>query len=150
MPKEIRRLAFSHTETTKAIHQYSQNFDMVLPEGKILHARFATAGEEHKAGDEFDHSAIFQAYNVTASKNNLILTFYEEDTFEHRYCNLKADFVSAALVDYCLKHKIMMPKKGSKILDVTEFNICLDIVMDITVEDEHEPLSFAEENEFAD
>jgi hypothetical protein len=60
----------------------------------------------------------------------LTLTFFDEKTLEQKFYNLTSDFVSSALVEYCLTNKIMMPKSAEKRLDVTEFNICLDINME--------------------
>ena len=60
MPKEIRRLAFSHTEATKALNAYADKKKVKLPQGKVLHARFASQGEETEDTMNFDHGNIFQ------------------------------------------------------------------------------------------
>lgn len=147
MPKEIRRLAFSHTEATRALNEYAQKKKVTLPQGKVLHARFASQGEETEDTMNFDHGNIFQTYNVEQSKNNVVITFYEEQTLEHKYCNVKADFVSAAMIEYCIANKVMLPKSGAKTIDITEFNICLDITMDIKVEAEDTVLSLEDDDD---
>ena len=52
---------------------------------------------------------------------------FDERSFEQKFINLTADFISVALIEYSITNKIMMPKNAEKNLDLTEFNICLDI-----------------------
>jgi hypothetical protein len=59
---------------------------------------------------------------------------------------VKADFVSAAMIEYCIANKVMLPKSGAKTIDITEFNICLDITMDIKVEAEEAVLSLEDDD----
>lgn len=127
MPKEIRRLAFSHEETAIAVRDHSQDSDIDFPEGSILHVRFATKDEESMDAKEFDNDKIFQTYNVNSSKNRVIFTLKEDGSSENNYANIGADFVVAALIEYCVKNKIMLPKSGTKNLDITGFHVCLDI-----------------------
>ena len=54
MPREVRRIVFSHSETASAIINYGKKFNMSFPEnGKLLKAVYSTA-------PEFEISAIKQ------------------------------------------------------------------------------------------
>lgn len=127
MATEIRRLVFTNAETTKALRTYGKKYDMVFPEGTVIRSRFAGNAEY-----EFDTMKQFKSplhgdYNVEGNPRAVIVTFFDEKTFEQKYFNLTADFVSAALIEFCIENKIMMPKDAKKALDITEFNMCLDI-----------------------
>jgi hypothetical protein len=127
MPKEVRRLVFTHPESTQAVVDYGQKFNMIFPKGRIIRAKFAGDAEfEFHTMRDFK-SPVHRTYNVQEKRSAVIITFFDETTFEHKYFNLTADFVSAALVEFCLHHKIMLPKMAAKQLDITEFNICLDV-----------------------
>lgn len=127
MPKEIRRLAFSHDETGIAVREHCKKNDQDFPEGSILHVRFASKEEEELSAEDFNNDKVFQTYNVSSSKNQVIFTVKEENKKDNDYAKLSADFVVAALIDYCVANKIMLPKTGSKNLDITGFHVCMDI-----------------------
>lgn len=127
MPQEVRRLVFTHPEATVAISAYGKKFNIVFPEGKIIHARFGGTSEfeEHNMRDF--KSPVHRTYNVQEKRSSIIITFFVAETLEHKYFNLTADFVSASIIEFCIANKIMLPKNATKIIDITEFNICLDI-----------------------
>lgn len=127
MPKEVRRLVFTHTESTQAIVEYGKKFNITFPKGRVIRAKFAgTAEFEFHTMKDFK-SPVHRTYNVQEKHSAVIVTFFDEETFEHKYFNLTADFISAALIEFSIKNKIMLPRNAVKELDVTEFNICLDI-----------------------
>lgn len=135
MASEIRRLVFSHSESTKALQVFGEKYDVAFPEGKIIRAKFAgTAEYEFHSMKQFK-SAIHRDYNVEGKPSSVIVTYFDEKTFEHKFFNLTADFVSGALIEYCIRNKIMLPKAAKKSLDITEFNICLDINFDNETEE---------------
>ena len=136
MPQEIRRLVFSHNETTQALKKNEKNIKQKLPKGSILHARYALENEQFNDSKKITVEEIFKDYNVKPSEEQLIITFYNDKTLEHSYINVSSDEIVASLIQYCLDKKVMLPKNGSKTLDVVEFNLCLDIGMDIKVEEE--------------
>lgn len=136
MPKEIRRLAFTHSEATEALNDYCKKNKIELPEGQILHARFASLEEEKSKSIALKHDDVFRTYNAKPSKNAVILTFYQDKKMSNTYFNIKADIVTTSLIEHCLSNNIMLPKSGAKILDITEFNLCLDINMKISTGDE--------------
>ncbi len=130
MATEIRRLIFSHSESTAAIKSYGNKNNVSFPEGKIIRARFTGTAEYEFHSMKGMKSSIQGEYNVKDSPRAITLTFFDEKTLEQKFYNMTADFVSSALIEYCVENKIMMPKKAEKTLDVTEFNICLDISME--------------------
>jgi len=130
MAIEIRRLIFSHSESTAAVREYGNKNNVSFPDGKIIRARFTgTAEYEFHSMKDFK-SPIQGDYNVKDSPRAVTLTFFDEKTLEQKFYNLTADFVSSALIEYSIANKIMLPKQAEKRLDVTEFNICLDINME--------------------
>jgi hypothetical protein len=130
MATEIRRLVFTHAESTKALQDFGAKYDVAFPEGKIIRAKFAgTAEYEFHSMKQFK-SSLHRDYNVEGRPSSVIVTFFDEKTLEHKFFNLTADFVSGALIEYCIANKIMLPKAAKKSLDLTEFNICLDVNFD--------------------
>ncbi len=146
MPNEIRRLAFSYAETLSALRSYGERFQVKMPKGSLLHARFAAVDEEKEATGHQDHKALFKAYNVRQNRSNLVLTFYNDKDDSHTPYILTADFVTAALIQYCLGEDIMLPKSARKTLDITDFQLCLDMEMDIRTQGQETPLVFADED----
>lgn len=134
MATEIRRLIFSHSESTAAVKEYGKKNNVNFPEGKIIRARFTGTAEYEFHSMKGVKSPIQGDYNVKDSPRAITLTFFDEKTMEQKFYNMTADFVSSALIEYCVLNKIMMPKKAEKHLDVTEFNICLDINMENTTD----------------
>ncbi|HPQ50749.1 MAG: hypothetical protein KDJ26_02310 [Alphaproteobacteria bacterium] len=144
MATEIRRLIFSHSETTIAIRSYGATMGMKFPEGRIIRARYAGSAEY-----EFHSMKQFKApiqgdYNVKETPKAITLTFFDERSFEQKFINLTADFISVALIEYSITNKIMMPKNAEKNLDLTEFNICLDINLENQTESTSSPLRLEE------
>ena len=125
MPKEVRRIVFSHSETASALISYGKKFNMIFPEnGKLLKVVYSTA-------PEFDISAIkqMQESHQTADPKPrpIILTFFDHKTLEHKYFTLPDEFILSALKEYCMEQKILLPKTAKKSLDLTEFNVVLDL-----------------------
>ena len=135
MPREVRRIVFSHSETASAIINYGKKFNMSFPEnGKLLKAVYSTA-------PEFEISAIKQmqeSHQVADHKPRpVILSFFDHKTLEHKYFTLPDEFILSALKEYCMEQKILLPKTAKKALDVTEFNV----VLDLSTESEEQGLS---------
>ena len=130
MATEIRRLIFSHAESTAALTSYGKKVDLKFPQGKIIRARFAGSAEYEFHSMKQVKFPIEGDYNVKDSARAVTLTFFDEKTLEQKYYNVTADFISSALIEYCIANKIMLPKAAEKRLEMTEFNICLDIGME--------------------
>ena len=127
MPSEIRRIIFTNTEATKAILAYGARFDVKFPIGKITRARAAGTNEFQDLHMHKFHSELHTEYNIAEQKNSVIITFFDELTFEHRYFDLRADFITAALIVYCRENQIMIPRNSLKKLGFSDLNMTLDI-----------------------
>lgn len=144
MPTEVRRIVFSHSESTTAILAYGERYNMTFPNGRIIRAAYTGAAEYDAHSMRQFQSPLHSQYNVEKKPRAVIITFFDEKTLEHKFINLTADFISGALIDYCLNHKIIIPKTALKSLDVTEFNLCLDIHMEQFTEPGAAPLALDE------
>ncbi len=142
MPKEVRRLVFAHQETTDAVIEYGKKFNISFPPGRIIRAKYANDSVQDLHTMQKFKSDVLKDYNVQEKKGSIIVTFFDETTFEHKFYNFTADMISGALIEFCIKNHIMLPKNAGKSLDVTEFNICLDIHYDHGVKSGTAPLSF--------
>lgn len=127
MTTEIRRVIFTHDESTSALATYGNKVDIKFPEGKIIRARFAGSAEYEFHSMKQIKFASSPDYNVKDVARAVTLTFFNEKTLEQKYYNVTSEFVSAALIEYCIANKIMLPRNAEKRLEMTEFNICLDI-----------------------
>jgi len=130
MPKEVRRIVFPHSESTIALSDYGKKFDMVFPNGNIIKATFAGLSEYELHSMKLHENPLQQQYNIEQKPRAVIVTYFDAKTLEHKYFNLTADFISSALIEYCINHKIMLPKLALKSLDISEFNIVLDVSTD--------------------
>ena len=130
MAIEIRRLIFNHNEAIEAIKAYGAKNSINFPNGKIIRAKFAGLAEYEITAFKQVKSEAQNDYNVKDDPRAVILTLFSEETLEQKYFNLTANFISIALIEYCMSHKIMLPKDAQKSLDMTDFNICLDISRD--------------------
>lgn len=127
MPTEIRRLAFTHRESTQALVDYAARFDLSFPTGKIIRAKFADTSEFRNKNVKRFKTDLQEEYNVEDSSSSIIVTFFDEGSFEHKFYSISTDFVISALIEFCLAHKILLPRKAKKKLGMADFNICLDI-----------------------
>ena len=140
MPTEIRRIVFLHTESTAAIIAYGQRFNMSFPQGKIIRASFTNKVDYESLNSQQFQSPTNNQYNVEQKPRAVIITFFDEKSLEHKFVNLTSDFISGALIEYCVNNKIMIPKTSRKSLDITEFNLCLDIHIEQIVDPNIRPL----------
>ncbi|MFA7275786.1 MAG: hypothetical protein WC043_03175 [Pseudobdellovibrionaceae bacterium] len=130
MATEIRRLIFTHSESTSAIRTFGETHGITFPDGRIVRARYAGSAEYEFHSMKTFKPTTQNSYNIKENPRAVTLAFFDESTFEQKFYNLTADFVTAALIEYCIANKIMMPKQAEKKLDFTEFNICLDISLE--------------------
>lgn len=130
MPQEVRRIVFSHIETTEALVNYGKKFSMDFYSGNIIRASFAGNAEYENHPMKQHQSSVQKQYNIEQKPRSVIVTFFDAKTLEHRYFNLTADFISSALIEFCITNHIMLPKHARKSLDISEFNIVLDIATD--------------------
>lgn len=130
MPKEVRRIVFMHSESTIALADYGKKFDMTFPNGNIIKATFAGHSEYELHSMKQHQNPLQQQYNIEQKARAVIITYFDSKTLEHKYFNLTADFISSALIEYCIANKIMLPKQAKKSLDISEFSIVLDVSTD--------------------
>lgn len=130
MPSEIRRLMFFHKELFEALNLYGSEKGYEFIGNKIINAEW-TKNLEHDPHKHIEfRTEISEKYNIDEMQNSVIVTFFDDMTFEHKYYNLPAHFITEALIQYSIKNNIPLPQKSRKTLDVTEFNVCLDIIID--------------------
>ncbi len=128
MPREIRRIIFTQDEATEALSNYGNKFNMTFPSGKVIKVNFGASTEYDQHPMKSFQSTLHRQYNIEQKPRATIVTFFDSTTLEHKYFNLTADFISSALIEYCIEHKIMLPKAARKTLDIAEFNLVLDIM----------------------
>lgn len=146
MPHEIRRIVFSYIESKDAIVAYGKKFDMSFAEGNIIRATFAGSSEYELHSMRQNQNYLNEQYNIEQKPRSVIVTFFDSKSLEHKYFNLTSDFISSALIEYCIAQKIVLPKAAKKSLDITEFNIVLDIATDVIKHGQPEPTSFTLED----
>ncbi|MDP6573075.1 MAG: hypothetical protein QGI06_06140 [Rhodospirillales bacterium] len=105
MPKEIRRVVFTHAELRDAMRSFSGSQGKGLPAGEI------TALLPRRKDD--DYLVEFSILDYSSDKN---LTFEapEED-------------IASALIEHCIRTKTPLPKNAEKELRIIDNNVCLDI-----------------------
>jgi len=130
MPSEIRRLVFFHNELANALRTHGEEYGVDFPKGKVIKASLAHKTDHELHTQNLSRAPLLKEYNVKSLDNSVVVTFFDDDSFEHKYFNLTSDFISAALIQYCIENKIPLPKAGKKKLDLTEFNVCMDIILD--------------------
>lgn len=136
MAKEIRRLAFTYNEAMAALKALAEKNNINLPHGRIVRTQFAGNSEYELHPLRMQKSDIQSEYNIKDSPKSAILTIFCDETLEQKYLNLTANFISTALIEYCIAHKIMLPKQSEKSLDFSDFSICLDIYSETTIGDD--------------
>lgn len=144
MPQEIRRIVFSNAEATGAVIRHGEIFNLNFPVGKIVRAKIAGKGEHLPEKAQSFHTELHRDYNIQEQSESIVLSFFDERSFEHKYYELRADFITAALVSFCLDHSIILPRKGKKTLGLTDLNLCLDIDYATSTPEGGAPLSLEE------
>ncbi len=141
MVQEIRRLIFSHIETLSALKEDEEAAKIHIPEGRIIRANYVGAGS--LATQAPSSRPGFSPTVKPSEKSHIItLTLYDEFSFEQKYVNISEEALCKALITYCRKNKIMIPKNAQKTLEMTEFNFCLDINLDNMTESGGSSLKF--------
>ncbi len=130
MPHEIRRIVFTNAETAKALNAYNAGRNLKLPKGRIIKTKIASENDSYDPGPERIPVTMQEKYHIRKNKKSVTITFFNEDTFEHLDYHLRADVITAMLIDFCLAEGIIIPSAGEKDLGTTELNIALDIMLD--------------------
>jgi hypothetical protein len=127
MPNEIRRLLFDFSEATEALQSYAQNHDVWMPAGKISRIRLGTRGKHEFHTMRGHADKVQRDHNVNNPSDDIVISFFDEASLEHSYVNLSKAFVAAALIDFCINNKILLPKEAGKNIDIDELHLCMDI-----------------------
>jgi hypothetical protein len=106
MPTETRRIVFSHPELRQALDAYMAEQGRPLPPGDFVSAALHDNGHEVRVGIR----------NETA-----------DDVDEAR---IDGPNVAAALLKYCFRNNIPIPKNAEKSLAMMDDNVALDIRKD--------------------
>ena len=149
MPKDIRRLVFDYDEVTEALKGYAHDQGVEIPSGKVVKLTLSERDVQVASLISEKHSAFLENYNIGVENQSAIITFFDKTDPEkqNQYFPTNTDFVTAALIDYCIKHPdIRIPKDGKKNVAKTEFNICLDIFFDVTPEKSAPAFELEDEN----
>lgn len=134
MVKEIRRILFSYQEITEALASYGKKTEIAVPDGVINKVIFGSATDTNNVKLTID---VKQVYNIEPQPRSVIATYFNKETLAHKYLNLPADFISAALVEYCFDNKILLPKTARKQFDITDFRVILDVTSEDDTEADH-------------
>lgn len=137
MVTEVRRIIFTHGESGAAIRSHGEKEGLKFPEGKLIRARFAGSSEYEFHSMKTRRAPIQSTYNILDTSRAVTLTFFDEITLEQKYFNVTSNFLSIALIEYCIANKIMMPKAVQKALDITDFNMCIDLSTETSTKESH-------------
>jgi len=125
MPTEVRRLIFTNTESADALRAYGPKFHIEFPGGALIQSRFSNHPDAAKSTPVSDGLKYQQTPRTSTTP--IVVTFFSNN--DHVSLTLTQDFVMAALVDYCLNHKIIMPKGSERHVDVVDLHLCLDLTI---------------------
>lgn len=127
MPEEVRRIMFNFSEVTKALRDYTQNHDVWLPEGSVARVRRGKKAQHELQTMRGHTEKVQRDHNVSDASDDIMISFFDEVSLEHAYANLSKAFIAAALIEYCISHKILLPKEAQKSIEVEELHVCMDI-----------------------
>ena len=105
MPKEIRRVVFTHAELRIAMGNFPGLQGKELPAGEIM------ALLPRRKDD--DYFVEFSILDYSSDKSTTVEA-PEED-------------IASALIQHCIRIKIPLPRKAEKELRIIDNNVCLDI-----------------------
>ena len=134
MVKDIRRLIFNYTELSQAVRAYAEEKGLEIPAGKVV--KLTISGRDAQAAHQISdkYSSFLKNHDAVREKQSAILTFFDDNASEmqNQYYPTNTDLVCDALVSYCINHPgIVIPRHGLKSITKTEFDICLDVYVEI-------------------
>ena len=104
MPSEYRRILFSNIELIEAFHEYSLAGPVKLPQGVII-----------------------SCTPVAEDKVAVRLELVDKANDETHIASLSPEIVAAALLHYCFKHRIPMPRDSVKSIEKHGDEISLNV-----------------------
>lgn len=106
MPTEYRRVVFTNQELMQALMAYQSEADQPVPAGDII--------------------AVNILESPASTVRITLLDTIEGATFT---ADFAASHIAAALIRFCIEHKVPIPKNSRKSLRLMADNIALDIVL---------------------
>mgnify|MGYP006437125101 CR=1 FL=1 len=146
MPKEIRRILFNFSEATQALRDYAHNHDIWLPEGRLARVQHGKKNKHEPHTMRSYARKIQDEQNLSDAGDDIVISFFDESSLDHNYANLSKALIAAALIDYCIANKILLPKEAQKTIGIDELHIFMDIQLN-TVSDDDAPILSLEEGE---
>jgi hypothetical protein len=104
MPTEYRKIVFTNQEAANAIHAHARRSKVEIPVGDILSYDFTQPPEEM-----------------------LLLTMRPPGDAPNVSVRLESSFIAAALIAYCIAHKIPLPKAAKKSISIQGSSVALDL-----------------------
>ena len=104
MPSEFRRIMFTNNELIEAIHDYNEMSQDKLPPGTIL-----------------------TCTPVSEADVAVRLEMVDQRSDETHAVELSPEVLGAALLRYCMKHRIPMPKSATKSIQIHGNEVSLNI-----------------------
>lgn len=104
MPSEFRQILFSNNELIEALYEYNQTAQTKLPKGIIV-----------------------SCTPVAEAKVAVRLELVDQESGATQVASLAPELVAAALLRYCIKHHIPMPKGAAKSIQVHGDEVALNV-----------------------
>ncbi len=104
MPSEFRRVMFTNNELIEAIHEYNEISQDKLPPGVIL-----------------------TCTPVSEAEVAVRLEMVDQRSDETHVVELSPEVLGAALLRYCMMHRIPMPKSATKSIQMHGDEISLNV-----------------------
>lgn len=109
MPIEMRTLIFSRDEVAEALAEHAERGGGALPQGRVIHCQIA-------CGPDLA----------------LVVKLVPPERAQIQTVTLDAEAVGAALIDYCLRRAIPLPRNASRSLQVLGEALALSLAINET------------------
>ena len=104
MPSEFRQVRFSNSELIEILSDYNQVAQNKLPEGKIV-----------------------SCTPVAEAEVAVCLELVDQSSGETQIASLAPELVAAALLRYCIRQRILMPRGATKTIKIHGDEISLNV-----------------------
>ena len=106
MPTELRRVVFPNQELRQALREYESHGKEAVPDGEIVAVSIL-----EKPAETVRVTVLDTAQNATFT------------------ADFTASYIAAALIRFCIEHKVPIPRNSRKSLRLMGDNLALDIVV---------------------
>ena len=104
MPSEFRQIQFSNNELIEALYEHNRVAETKLPQGMIVSCK-----------------------PVVEAKVAVRLELVDQASGETQVTSLPPELVAAALLRYCFRHAIPIPRNATKSIQVHGDEVSLDV-----------------------